>query len=355
MIVAGTALVLATLVSALRTIVVPRATSARITRFTFVMVRKVLGWVAHEGRTYEERDRILAVFAPLSLILLPFVWTLLVMAGFTAIHWGVDAESWRDAFLVSGSSMVTLGNVFHADIPSAALSFLQASIGLLLIALLISYLPTIYSSFSRRERLVAILESRAGLPPSPVEALTRYQRIELLDGIDADMFVAWEGWFVDVEESHTSIGALAFFRSPQPERSWITAAGCVLDTASIYLGVVDVDWSPHAALCIRTGTLALRRIAASFGIPFDPDPSPTDPVSVSRREFDNMCVELIAIGIPIKADRERAWADFAGWRVNYDTVLVSLAKMVDAPEGKWSSDRPGVRYTPRIWTRRLSD
>jgi hypothetical protein len=283
--------------------------------------------------------------------MLPLVWTVLELAGFTAIHWGVEGQSWRNAFLVSGSSMTTLGNVFHAELPSASLSFLQAAIGFLLTALLISYLPTIYSSFSRRERLVALLESRAGLPPSPVAALTRYQAIELLDGIDADLFVVWEGWFVEVEESHTSIAALSFFRSPQPERSWVTASGCVLDTASIYLAVVDVNWSPHAALCIRTGTLALRRVAASFDIPFDPDPAPTDPISVSRREFDNMCVELTAIDIPLKADRERAWADFAGWRVNYDTVLVALAKMVDAPDGVWSSDRPGERYMPRIWTR----
>jgi hypothetical protein len=293
----------------------------------------------------------LAVYAPVSLVLLPFVWTVLEITAFTAIHWGIEGESWRNAFLVSGSSMMTLGNVFHAELPSASFTFVQAAIGLLLTALLISYLPTIYTSFSRRERLVALLETRAGLPPSPVEALTRYQRIELLHGIDADLFVPWEGWFVEVEESHTSIAALSFFRSPQPERSWVTAAGCVLDTASIYLAVVDVEWSAHAALCIRTGTLALRRIAASFDIPFDPDPAPTDPVSVTRREFDNMCVELIAIGIPIMEDRERAWADFAGWRVNYDTVLVSLAKMVDAPDGKWSSDRPGERYVPRMWTR----
>ncbi|MCU1345426.1 MAG: hypothetical protein JWL70_1692, partial [Acidimicrobiia bacterium] len=58
-----------------------------------------------------------------------------------------------------------------------------------------------------------------------------------------------------------------------------------------------------------------------------------------------------AIGIPLKEDRERAWADFAGWRVNYDTVLVSLAKMVYAPPGVWSSDRPADRYVPRVFAR----
>ena len=56
----------------------------------------------------------------------------------------------------------------------------------------------------------------------------------MLDRIDDELFLNWEQWFLEIEESHTSIPALAYFRSPQPERSWITAAGCVLDTAAIY-------------------------------------------------------------------------------------------------------------------------
>jgi hypothetical protein len=70
-----------------------------------------------------------------------------------------------------------------------------------------------------------MLEVRAGLPPSPAELLVRYQRVQLLDQLDDDLFRPWESWFVDVEESHTSHPALVHFRSPHPERSWITAAG----------------------------------------------------------------------------------------------------------------------------------
>ena len=38
-------------------------------------------------------------------------------------------------------------------------------------------------------------------------------------------------WFTEVQETHTSYGSLTFFRSPNPHRSWVTAAGAVLDTA----------------------------------------------------------------------------------------------------------------------------
>ncbi|HZY07532.1 MAG TPA: hypothetical protein VFE69_07295, partial [Ilumatobacteraceae bacterium] len=44
-----------------------------------------------------------------------------------------------------------------------------------------------------------------------------------LDKIDEDLFERWEAWFIDVEESHTSQPSLSFFRSPHPQRSWITA------------------------------------------------------------------------------------------------------------------------------------
>ncbi len=48
---------------------------------------------------------------------------------------------------------------------------------------------------------------------------------------------------------------------------------------------------------------------------------------------------LACVGMPLKADREQAWRDFAGWRVNYDAVLVALAVLTAAPEAPWSSDR----------------
>src|SRR5207342_2217154 len=143
------------------------------------------------------------------------------------------------------------------------------------VALMISYLPSIYGAFARRESLVGMLEVRAGLPATPGMLFTRYANIGRLDYLEDDVFVRWEQWFVDIEESHTSQPALVFFRSPHPERSWITAAGCVLDTATIVASTLD---RPHNASCdvmIRSGFLALRRIADSFQIQYDPDPRPT--------------------------------------------------------------------------------
>jgi hypothetical protein len=41
-----------------------------------------------------------------------------------------------------------------------------------------------------------------------------------------------------------------------------------------------------SCLCIRAGYLALRRIADFFGISYEPNPRPTDPISIAREEFD---------------------------------------------------------------------
>jgi hypothetical protein len=96
---------------------------------------------------------------------------------------------------------------------------------------------------------------------------------------------------------------------------------------------------PEAELCIRAGYLALRRISAFFRIPFNDDPAPDDPISITRHEFDDACRRLEEAGIPLREDRDQAWSDFAGWRVNYDDVLLGLALLTVAPVAEWTSDR----------------
>ncbi|HMK12486.1 MAG TPA: hypothetical protein VK461_12930 [Acidimicrobiales bacterium] len=348
---AGAVIVVYTGSAALRTVVLPRASSTMINRVVFITMRKVFNVFAHEGRTYEQRDRVNAIYGPLCLVLLPFVWISLMIIGFTLMMWGLNVQPLRQAFILSGSSIFTLGFALPHDLPVDLLVFLEAMIGLGLVALLISYLPSIYGAFARREQLVGGLETRAGNPPSAGQLLSRYAQIGGMDMVDDELFRRWEQWFIDVEESHISFAALVYFRSPQPERSWITAAGCVLDTASVLLAAVDRPRSGHAQILIRTGYLCLRRLCDYFGIRYDPNPRPDDPISVTRREFDLVLVELEAAGVPLKPDRDQAWRDFAGWRVNYDRPLTSLAALVFAPPAPWSSDRGVVAPRPKLFRR----
>jgi hypothetical protein len=343
--VAGVWLVGFTVLSAIRTVVLPRAVSTVITRTVFLTVRRLFGLLTFAVRKYETRDRVLALYAPVSLVLLPLAWLALIMLGFTLLFWATGFGSPLESLAASGSSVTTLGSTPIDGVVPRLLSFSEAGIGLLVIALLITYLPTLYADFSRRETQVILLEVRAGSPPAAVELLQRAHRIRGLSQL-GDVFGEWETWFAELEQSHTAFPALTFFRSTQPERSWITAAGTVLDAAALHASTLDFPREPRADLCIRAGYIALRRIASFYGAEFDWNPQPTDPVAISRTEFDQACEALAAGGVPVKTDRDRAWSDFAGWRVNYDTPLLYLSELVTAPYAPWTADRSPVRREP---------
>jgi hypothetical protein len=336
--VAGAAIVVATLASAVKSVVVPRAEPVLLARSVFVSLRKPFDMRVRRAATWEDADRIMSRFAPVALLSLPLVWVAIVLLGFMPIYWALGVDWPRAAFEQSGSSLLTLGFAHDHHGPVIAATFVEAALGLGLVALLISFLPTIYQMFSRREVLVSQLDVRAGTPPTPVALFRRAKRIGWIEELDG-FWLEWERWFTEVEESHTSYLSLPFFRSPHAERSWITAAGAVLDSASLRTAAIDLPRSWQAQLCLRAGYLALRRIAQPYGIRFDPDPAPTDRISITRDEFDQVLSELASLHVPLKSDRDQAWRDFAGWRVNYDTPLLALCGLLMAPFSPWSSDR----------------
>jgi hypothetical protein len=335
----GMAVVAAALLSVTRVLLVPRSTRDPLVRVVFRVMRVLFRPWAHESRAYAERDRVMAFYAPISLLTLLPVWLALVSIGYAGIFWALGTPSWWEAIKVSGSSLFTLGFATVDDLPKTILMFSEAAIGLILVALLIAYLPTMYAAFSRREAAVTLLEVRAGSPPSAVEMIERFHRNHGLERL-SEMWQTWEVWFAEIEESHTSLPALVFFRSPQPDRSWVTAAGAVLDTAALAASTLDIPRDANAALCIRAGFIALRRVSDYFQFPYNPDPHyPQDPISVTRQEFDAVYDRLASQSIPLKPDRDQAWRDWAGWRVNYDAVLLALADLTMAPPAPWSSDR----------------
>ena len=344
--VSGLLLVLLTLYSALSTFVLPRSARSLITRVVFIRLRAVFDFMLRFAKTYNRRDAIMAYYAPVALMMLLPAWYVLIALGYTAIYWALGVGDWSTAFELSGSSLFTLGVVEPHGLARSTWVFSESMLGLLLVAILIAYLPAMYAAFSRREQAVNLLEVRAGTPPSAVEMLMRFHRIHGLDKL-GEYWRTWEAWFADIEESHTTLAALVFFRSPRPEISWITAAGAVLDGAVLALTAVDVPYEPSAALCIRAGFLALRRIANYFEISNPQDPHyPAEPISISREEFEAALVRLQAAGLPLRADREQAWRDFAGWRVNYDRALIRLCMILMAPVAPWSSDRLPARRAP---------
>src|SRR5919198_4002856 len=282
---AGAALVAAITLSAVETLVGPRGTPIRRPPWGFRSVRVVFNLRSTRATGYDAMDRAMALYAPISLLILVVAWLVIIGAGYVLMFFALGVRPLRQTFILSGSSLFTLGFAVPKDLPTTALAFSEATFGIGMIALLLSYLPSMYTSFSRREAAVAGLDVRAGSPPSAAELLIRHSRIEGLDHLD-DLWRAWE-----------------------------TSAGGVLDAASLTASTIDRPRPVEAQLCIRAGYIALRKIADFFGIPFHPDPHwPDQPISIDKSEFEEVYDQLRQEGVPVKPDREQAWRDFAGWR-----------------------------------------
>jgi hypothetical protein len=333
----GLSLIIATLQSAISTFILPRNARSLLNRILFKILRQVFEKVMRFAKTFDAKEAIFAYYAPIGLLMLIPSWYALMTLGYGAIYWSLGFGDFFTSIRLSGSSLLTLGFATSNNIIITLLIFSEATIGLMLVALLIAYLPTMYAAFSSREEFVNLLEVRAGTPPSSVEMLKRFNRIHGIEHMD-DYWQAWETWFAQIEESHSTLAALVFFRSPRSDLSWITAAGTVLDAAALRLAALEMPPSPEAMLCIRAGFLAFRRISDSFGVPYPPDPIfPETPINITQADFDAVLETLAEEGIALKEDREQAWKDFAGWRVNYDHTLLALCDLVMAPPAFWSS------------------
>ena len=205
----GAFIVLATGWSVLGTLVVPRRIRSRIPRMVFIVNRSVFHFVADKTSSYERRDRILAVQAPVQLIGQVVAWLALYQLGFGLLMWPfVGNGDLGSAMEQAGSALCTLGFLVPHTSGGAALDPLAALAGLGTVALQIGYLPTLYAAFNRREALITMLDSRAGVPSWGPELLAR-THYGLGSGVSAvgelpELFEAWEQWSADVSESHTT-------------------------------------------------------------------------------------------------------------------------------------------------------
>ena len=143
----GVVAVIVVLDAALRTFVLPRGAPVLFTFVVFRTVRGGLQLIARPTRSYEFRDRVMALYAPLALLTFPAVALVIIFLAFTCFFEALESGGWHDVLLESGSSLFTLGFQRPAGLGSALVAFTEAAIGLALLAVLIAYLPTIYGAF----------------------------------------------------------------------------------------------------------------------------------------------------------------------------------------------------------------
>jgi hypothetical protein len=342
--VAGAGMVLTAGMSVVGTLIVPRPVTSWLTRWVDRVVNRAYRLLAGAAGGYRRRDRLLATQAAAILIAQLGAWLGLSLLGYWLVFWPFVGGGLGRAFTEAGSSLFTLGFAEPTGTAPVAAVFAAAVTGLVIVALQIGYLPTLYAAFNRRETEVALLNARAGVPSWGPELLARthYALGTGVSTIDTlpDLYERWERWAADVGESHTTYLPLVRFRSPNPLSSWVTALLAVLDSAAMFLAL-----SPGAApevparLCLRSGFTCFAAIARAMGSPVPVEPAADAAITLTYPEFLDAVARLREVDFPIERDPAQAWPEFAGWRVNYERAAYAVAAAVDAVPALWSGPR----------------
>ncbi|MGD0379579.1 MAG: hypothetical protein ABSC30_06295 [Acidimicrobiales bacterium] len=342
----GLAIVVITAANVVFTLVLPRR-PAGIERLSLVVnrvVRFLFLVVSRAARRYEVKDAMLAPAAPVALLAQLAVWLGFFVLGY-AFMLEPSTHGFSGAFRQAGVTLFSVGTA-HAGGPSnRAVDIAAGATWAVVVTLQIAYLPSLYDAFNRREALVAMLESRAGLPAWGPEVLARHQLVGIIDTLPG-LYSDWERWAADVAESHTTYPVLLLFRSPEPWYSWVVGLLAVLDAAAMDLALSPDGSASQARLCLRMGFTTLNRIAKTLGWYVDPDPNPEGPITLTFEEFEQAVSMLEEIGYPMERSAEEAWPNFRGWRVNYEANAYRLADRVVAPPAPWSGPRSHLRSGP---------
>lgn len=341
--VAGGGVVVLTSVSVVATLVVPRRRRDRLAILVDAVVDSLFRALTRRPRDFLARDHRLSSQAAVTILVQLIVWLLLFQLGCALLLWPLDPDGFRSALQQAGSSMFTLGYADPTGATAVVVDDLAAGCGLVVVALQVGYLPTLYGAFNRRETEVTLLLSRAGAPSWGPELLAR-TRFGFDDGDEAavlrEFYLQWERWAADVTESHSNYAVMTRFRSPAAYGSWLVGLLAVMDSAALYLSV-DPEASPamEARLVIRMGSTCLRTILHTLGEPTDDEPDPDGDVALTYEEFLAGLERMRESCFPMSRSTEQAWRDFCGWRVNYETVAYRLAWKLDAVPALWSGPR----------------
>jgi hypothetical protein len=292
---------------------------------------------------------------------------ILMMVAFTGIYWGTGDLSWSRAFEISVSSLTTMGFAEPQGAGRIWFAFVQATIGLGLVALLISYLPTIYSAYNGREKGANRLRPIAGAPPSATAFIQTLQRIGSFD--TPELWRNASDWMLDLEQTHTAFPILSYFPESDTEQSWVATVGTVLDASALVFSVSDLAFD-EAFADVQKGPLTVLVyglplivwIARAVNVPLPAQAKlidamghaaePAPELSIMRAEYLAAMQSLAGI-LDIEPGREEAaWRRFAWIRSAYDPALRAMAGVTLATPAPWTTDRPATVGKPRFLRRR---
>jgi hypothetical protein len=351
----GCVLLAGVLLDAFQTIILPRRPVGRfrITRVFFVMTWGPWKFLTGHWPAKRSREQLYSFYGPLSLLLLFGLWASLMVAAYALIYLGMH-EPFHDprqpvtvlgrllsCIYVSGTTLFTLGlgDVLPASRAARMLIVAEAGTGLGFVALVIGYVPVLYTAFSTREIAVALLDARAGSPPTAGELLARHN---FNGGHHAltELLAEWEKWCAGMLETHISYPLLCYYRSQHDNQSWLAALTAVLDTCALLITTVDNSKNGGASTRQAQLTFAIgRHTLVDLGHVFKQEKQEQRlrgamPIRLDDEEFVRLCDLLAQAGFSLCGDigaRERLNAI----RVLYEPHACAMASYLRLQLPAW--------------------
>ncbi|MFN2521116.1 MAG: ion channel [Candidatus Limnocylindria bacterium] len=327
-----------------QSVVVPRPVQGRfrIGRLLIVGSWRLWRYLADRRRT--DREHFLGVFAPLAVTTLLIVWITFLVVGFALGLYALREQirpvpqDFGEALYFAAESLLTIGFGEYLATEGATrfLATAAGAAGLGTVALVVTFLFSLYGSFQRRETLVATLDAPAGAPPSGVTFLVTHASLAMVDELPAT-FGRWEAWSAEVLETHIAYPILAYFRSTHDNESWIGAIGAMLDAATLVLTTIEGVPRGRAAMLHDLGNHLVEDLTQYFGLERGMG------AGVERSEFDDARARLEDAGYAV-CPADPAWHDFETQRAQYAGSLNALARFWAVPPSQWIGDRSLVRH-----------
>ncbi len=345
---------------AFQTIILPRRPKGRlrITRMFYLATWGPWVWMADRVEDRKVREQVYSIFGPLSLLALLVLWAVLLTLGFAFLLFAIRSP-FLDSSLapgangffhfltdvyVSGTTLTTLGpgDVVPRSELARALMIAESGTGLGFVALVVSYVPVLYGAFSRREVSVAMLDGRAGSPPTAAELLRRH-------GFDggpealSTLLAEWERWSAEILETHISYPILCYYRSQHDNQSWLSALVSVLDACALLITtIVDPKGGPASRQAQLTFAMG-RHALIDLGHVFHLEERETEWLERGKAErlpaevFNRLCdalgdVELRLCGDPQSMERLTAI------RALYEPHALALAHYLKMPLPQWVTE-----------------
>ena len=273
----GTVIVVGVLLDAFESVVLPRRVTRRfrLARGFYRSTWAPFSRLARRVRNARRREGLLALYGPMSLILLLALWAVGLLLGFALLQWAAGSNiqgagvsrSFATDLYFSGTTLFTLGlgDVTPSANLARMLAVLESGLGLAFLAMVISYLPIVYQAFSRRELNVSLLDARAGTPPTAGELLRRNS--DPNDGNIREILHEWEHSAAELLESHISYPVLAYYRSQHDNQSWISALTAILDASALCQVAIDGAPARQAQLTFAIARHAVVDLAQVFSTP----------------------------------------------------------------------------------------